>query len=188
MSVVPDDSIQEYRESKAPLSSDGSASPDMPPRTSHADLINEALYPSDSYTADGTYWADLPAAQRWKFATTQFNQESRREVKYVWDMFKADPMQPFRAYWRKYVLTGMGLFVEGAFRRPPCGLTFPSSTRRSSSLVRWLTGSLAHAGYVLFSIGNLSALFSSAWPRCWKTFAVCDESAFFRSLISASSH
>jgi hypothetical protein len=80
-------------------------------------LIKEALYPSDSYTPDGTYWADLPTAQRWKFATTQFNQESRREVKYVWDMFKRDPMQPFRAYWRKYVLTGMGLFVEGAFRR-----------------------------------------------------------------------
>lgn len=28
-------------------------------------------------------------------------------------MFKADPLEPIRAYFRKYVLTGMGLFVEG---------------------------------------------------------------------------
>ncbi|BGP26739.1 hypothetical protein JCM10295v2_005699 [Rhodotorula toruloides] len=142
MSVAPDDTIQEYEEKQVPLSSDGSASPESRSTVAHGELIKEALYPSDSYTPDGIYWADLPTAQRWKFATSQFNEESRREAKYVWDMFKADPAQPFRAYWRKYVLTGMGLFVEG---------------------------------YVLFSIGNLSALFSSAWPRCWKTFAVCDE-------------
>ena len=29
-------------------------------------------------------------------------------------------------------------------------------------------------GYVLFSIGNLMALFISVWPQCWKTFEVCD--------------
>jgi hypothetical protein len=28
-------------------------------------------------------------------------------------MFKANPFSPFRAYWNRYVLTGMGLFVEG---------------------------------------------------------------------------
>lgn len=119
MSVNPDDTIQEYKEKQAPTASDGSASPDSGStvlhQANHADLIKEALYPSDSYTADGTYWADLPRAQRWKFATSQFNHESRRELAYVWDMFKKDPAQPFRAYCRKYVLTGMGLFVEGAF-------------------------------------------------------------------------
>ncbi|KAL8280948.1 hypothetical protein RQP46_006627 [Phenoliferia psychrophenolica] len=30
-------------------------------------------------------------------------------------------------------------------------------------------------GYVLFSIGNLSPLFKSAWPQCWSKFEVCDE-------------
>jgi len=28
-------------------------------------------------------------------------------------------------------------------------------------------------GYVLFSIGNLSTLFSAAYPDCWKTFTTC---------------
>ncbi|KAI5475472.1 MFS phosphate transporter, partial [Pseudohyphozyma bogoriensis] len=30
-------------------------------------------------------------------------------------------------------------------------------------------------GYVLFSIGNLSALFQSAWGSCWKTYKVCSK-------------
>lgn len=29
--------------------------------------------------------------------------------------------------------------------------------------------------YVLFSIGNLTPLFDAAWPQCWKTFAVCNQ-------------
>lgn len=57
-------------------------------------------------------------------------------------MAKADPLSPLSAYFKRYVMNGMGLFVEG---------------------------------YVLFSIGNLSSLFSSAWPSCWKTHAVCNE-------------
>lgn len=30
-------------------------------------------------------------------------------------------------------------------------------------------------GYVLFSIGNVSSLFSAAWPQCWKTYKVCNK-------------
>jgi hypothetical protein len=30
-------------------------------------------------------------------------------------------------------------------------------------------------GYVLFSIGNLSPLFSATWKSCWKTYDVCSE-------------
>jgi Sugar (and other) transporter len=30
-------------------------------------------------------------------------------------------------------------------------------------------------GYVLFSIGNLTPLFSAVWPTCWSTFAVCNK-------------
>lgn len=29
--------------------------------------------------------------------------------------------------------------------------------------------------YVLFSIGNLTPLFSAVWPACWKKFTVCNE-------------
>lgn len=81
-----------------------------------ASLLNASLYPDDSYTPDGTYWADLPRGQRTKFVNKQFNEESAREARYIWDMFKRDPAAPFKAYFRKYVLTGMGLFVEGPFR------------------------------------------------------------------------
>lgn len=30
-------------------------------------------------------------------------------------------------------------------------------------------------GYVLFSIGNLSPFFQTMWPKCWKTYEVCDK-------------
>ncbi|GAA5877864.1 hypothetical protein JCM8547_002700 [Rhodosporidiobolus lusitaniae] len=150
MSVEPADrnhGISEYTE-KAPLSS-GSASPSTsssiagdhrPPPD--AALLHSALFPPDSYTTNGTYWADLPRKERWSFINKQNREEASREFGEVWSMFKQDPMSPFRAYWNKYVMVGMGLFVEG---------------------------------YVLFSIGNLDALFKSAWPQCWRNFTACDE-------------
>lgn len=30
-------------------------------------------------------------------------------------------------------------------------------------------------GYVLFSIGNVSSLFSAVWPECWSTYEVCSK-------------
>lgn len=30
-------------------------------------------------------------------------------------------------------------------------------------------------GYVLFSIGNVSSLYSAVWPECWKAYKVCNE-------------
>ncbi|GAA5975570.1 hypothetical protein JCM11641_003537 [Rhodosporidiobolus odoratus] len=145
MSVVPEDSSHGITEEKFPLPSTSSNSPassQMAQGENLDHLIHEALYPADSYTQDGTYWADLPKQERWAFINKQSNEEARREFKMVWEMFKADPASPFRAYWNKYVLVGMGLFVEG---------------------------------YVLFSIGNLSALYSSAWPTCFKTYESCNE-------------
>ena len=29
-------------------------------------------------------------------------------------------------------------------------------------------------GYTLFSIGNLTALYTAVWPQCWGTHEVCD--------------
>jgi MFS family permease len=57
-------------------------------------------------------------------------------------MFWKDPLSPVWAYFRNYVVTGLGLFVEG---------------------------------YTLFSVGNLTPLYSAVWPECWKTHDVCDE-------------
>ncbi|BGP02553.1 hypothetical protein NBRC10513v2_006203 [Rhodotorula toruloides] len=117
MSVNPDDTVQEYKERQA-HDYDGTASPDSgstfdPRSATEEELLREALFPSDSYTADGRYWADLPSGEKWSFASGQFSRETRRDFSYVWNMFKKDPVQPFRAYFNKYVLTGMGLFVEG---------------------------------------------------------------------------
>ena len=101
--------------------------------------VEEVLKPEDSYH-NGTYWADLPFQERVAWVNAQSGTETKREVSHVWQMFKEDPLAPFGRYWNLYVITGMGLFVEG---------------------------------YTIFSIGNLSALYSAAWPQCWSTYAEC---------------
>ena len=91
--------------------------------------LDATLYPDDSYTPDGTYWADLPRAERSRFVNKQFTTEWGRELRETWGARSsatrargparrtygrhADPGAPLKAYWNKYVLTGMGLFVEG---------------------------------------------------------------------------
>lgn len=74
--------------------------------------INHIIYPTDSYL-DKTYWADLPTTQKWKWINSQQNAETKRELGVLWGMFKHDPLEPIRAYFRTYVVNGLGLFVEG---------------------------------------------------------------------------
>merc|ERR1711939_401898 len=79
-------------------------------------LLKHALYPEDIYTTfDGrpTYWADLPSYQKRKFINSQSNTEAWSEFLAVGRLFKLDPLLPFTTYCRKYVIYGMGLFVEG---------------------------------------------------------------------------
>jgi hypothetical protein len=59
----------------------------------------EELAPSDSYV-DGVYWADLPRAQRTKWALSQSNTEARRELKELGRMIKVDPLSPVAGYFR----------------------------------------------------------------------------------------
>lgn len=40
-------------------------------------------------------------------------QESNKEVRTVWNMFKEDPLSPLGAYWRNFGMPGIGLFLEG---------------------------------------------------------------------------
>lgn len=76
--------------------------------------LDSILFPADSYTAGThTYWADLPAVERTRWINRQSNQEARRELGVIGQMFKADPLSPIRAYFSNYVVTGMGLLVEG---------------------------------------------------------------------------
>lgn len=92
--------------------------------------LNATLYPDDSYTPDGTYWADLPRGERSRFVNKQFTTEWGRELRETWALFKQDPGAPLKAYWNKYVLTGMGLFVEGESCSVRLGEESPSLTER----------------------------------------------------------
>jgi hypothetical protein len=68
----------------------------------------EDLCPEDSYV-DGVYWADLPRAQRGRWAIKQANEEAARELKHIGGMFKKDPLSPIRSYFSRYVLGGFGV-------------------------------------------------------------------------------
>lgn len=76
--------------------------------------IDGIIYPADSFTRDThTYWADLPFWQKTRWINQQSNAEARRELGVIGSMFKADPLSPINAYFSNYVVTGMGLLVEG---------------------------------------------------------------------------
>ena len=76
------------------------------------DLLKEFLFPEDAYLGE-TYWADLPAGQRTKWINQQQNEEIAREIDVIWTMFKKDPLSPIGAYFRNYVVTGLGFFTKG---------------------------------------------------------------------------
>jgi Sugar (and other) transporter len=76
------------------------------------ELLNDDLFPEDAYQ-NGVYWADLPFGERVSWVNRQSNAEALREIKLLAHEFYMDPLQPFRDYFDKYVITGMGLFIEG---------------------------------------------------------------------------
>lgn len=78
-----------------------------------ASVFHALLHPDDMYDTNGTYWADLPLAQRYKFVTAMDAKESKEEAAYFWDMFKKDPLEPVRHYFRTNVIPGAGLGLEG---------------------------------------------------------------------------
>lgn len=77
------------------------------------EAFDTLLRPEDSYTPEGVYWADLPIKDRVAFITRYDARELKLEVKYFWDMFRADPLQPLRYYFRNFMLPGAGLGLEG---------------------------------------------------------------------------
>lgn len=76
-------------------------------------VFHAFLHPDDMYTADGTYWADLPLGQRIKFVTDVDGKEMREEAGFFWKMCKKDPLEPIRHYFRTCVIPGAGLGLEG---------------------------------------------------------------------------
>lgn len=75
--------------------------------------FDSVLKPSDSYNDNGIYWADLPYPKRLKFVYRSDGREAARELRSIWRMFKADPLEPIRCYFRNTVLPGAGLGLEG---------------------------------------------------------------------------
>ena len=82
------------------------------PPQQRSDLLRDELFPQDSY-AGTVYWADLPLGERVSWVNKQSNNEARRELSALVAKFKQDPLQPLHDYFSRYVVTGMGLFVEG---------------------------------------------------------------------------
>ena len=54
-------------------------------------------------------------------------QEDKREWLGIWRTFKNDPLQPVRDYFHQYVITGIGLFLEGYVVRPSGVGALPSA-------------------------------------------------------------
>lgn len=75
--------------------------------------FDELIRPDDSYTKDGTYWADLPLGQKIKFVSSYDAGEAKRELCSIWEMMKKDPLSPVSYYFHNMVLPGMGLGLEG---------------------------------------------------------------------------
>ncbi|EUC32371.1 hypothetical protein COCCADRAFT_98879 [Bipolaris zeicola 26-R-13] len=78
-----------------------------------ASVFHALLHPDDLYTAEGTYWADLPIGQRVRFVGQVDAQEAKAEASYFWNMFKNDPLAPIGHYFRTCVIPGAGLGLEG---------------------------------------------------------------------------
>ncbi|KAL2444829.1 hypothetical protein ABEF95_017290 [Exophiala dermatitidis] len=77
------------------------------------EVFRQILKPDDSYDENGVYWADLPWLQRARFVSRVNREETRREFRAFWRMFKKDPLAPVSFYFRNMVLPGAGLGLEG---------------------------------------------------------------------------
>lgn len=77
------------------------------------EIFNYLLCPSDMYTAEGVYWADLPIGKRIGFVTSTDNAETKKELSTIWAMIKKDPLSPVSWYFKNAVLPGAGLGLEG---------------------------------------------------------------------------
>lgn len=86
---------------------------DIAMNLSEKEAFDAIIRPDDSYTKDGTYWADLPVLKRVRFVTRNDAKETAREFGEFWKMFKADPLAPVSWYFKNMVLPGAGLGLEG---------------------------------------------------------------------------
>lgn len=76
-------------------------------------IFKPLLYPDDTYTPEGVYWADLPVGRQLAFNASVDNAETRKELGQIWRMIKRDPLSPVGWYFKNAVLPGAGLGLEG---------------------------------------------------------------------------
>jgi hypothetical protein len=81
--------------------------------SSEQSVFHALLHPDDMYDSTGKYWADMPLGQRVKFVTAVDKAEYKEEISFFWNMFKKDPLEPMRHYFRTCVVPGAGLGLEG---------------------------------------------------------------------------
>jgi hypothetical protein len=84
-----------------------------PPGADESGVLKQLIYPDDSYTPEGIYWADLPFGKQLAFNASVDNAESRKELSSIWEMMKKDPLSPVGWYFRHAVIPGAGLGLEG---------------------------------------------------------------------------
>jgi hypothetical protein len=79
-------------------------------------VLKQLIYPDDTYTPEGVYWADLPLGQQLAFNASVDSAESKKELHSIWQMMKRDPLSPIGWYFRNAILPGAGLGLEGYVR------------------------------------------------------------------------
>lgn len=75
-------------------------------------LLNDALYPKDSYD-EKIYWADMPFKDMRLFNSAQYKVEVRREWEEVKEMARQTWLGPITYYMRNYAISGVGFLTEG---------------------------------------------------------------------------
>lgn len=87
--------------------------PDQSASAEERRIFSHVTRPDDTYTSDGTYWADLPFFKRWSFVNKVDRQVAAEELSTIGSMMKKDPLSPVSWYFRHGVIPGAGLGLEG---------------------------------------------------------------------------
>lgn len=85
----------------------------VPAKEDEERILRQVMYPDDTHTPEGTYWADLPFGKQLAFNASVDNAEVKSELKAIGSMMKKDPLSPIAWYFRNAVLPGAGLGLEG---------------------------------------------------------------------------
>jgi hypothetical protein len=97
-----------------PKTGDGKAHvQETAPDEEETEVLKRLIYPDDSYTSEGVYWADLPLGKQLAFNGNVDIAEARKELSTIWSMMKKNPLSPVAWYFKNAVLPGAGLGLEG---------------------------------------------------------------------------